>query len=178
MSVMGGGGRSAAVVAEGTAADRRAAFDAFAAPHLAVMRRTAVVAFPAGDPDEVVQDALLRAWQRWSTYRPERGSARTWLLAITADRARRARVRARPLFLVELDTEGATQPPAWADGVDLRDAVRALPRRQREAVLLHYYVGLPVAEVAELMRCADGTVKSTLSDARANLAKVMGDQDE
>jgi RNA polymerase sigma-70 factor (ECF subfamily) len=156
----------------------RAEFDDFAAPHLATMRRAAVVAFPAGDPDEVVQDALLRAWQRWSTYRPERGSARTCLLAITADRARRARIRARPLVLVELDAAGAEQMPAWAEGLDLRDAVRALPRRQREAVLLHYYVGLPIAEIAELMRCADGTVKSTLSDARANLAKVLGDQDE
>jgi RNA polymerase sigma-70 factor (ECF subfamily) len=176
MSVMGGGG--SVVVADGSTCRSRADFDDWVAPHLAVMRRAAVVAHPAGDPDEVVQDALLRAWQRWSTYRPERGSARTWLLAITADRARRARVRARPLVLVELDTVGAEQAPAWADGLDLRDAVRALPRRQREAVLLHYYVGLPVSEVAELMHCAEGTVKSTLSDARANLAKALGDLDE
>jgi RNA polymerase sigma-70 factor (ECF subfamily) len=176
MSVMVGGGR--VVIADGSTARSRAEFDDFAAPHLATMRRAAVVAFPAGDPDEVVQDALLRAWQRWSTYRPERGSPRTWLVAITAERARRARVRARPLLLVELDTGGTEPSRAWADGLDLRDAVRALPRRQREAVLLHYYVGLPIAEVAELMRCAEGTVKSTLSDARANLAKALGDHDE
>lgn len=164
------------MVADGSTARTRAAFDDFVAPHLAVMRRAAVVAHPSGDPDEVVQDALLRAWQRWSTYRPDRGSARTWLLAITTDRARRARVRARPLLLVELDTAGSD--PSWADGLDLRDAVRALPRRQREAVLLHYYVGLPIAEVAQLMRCAEGTVKSTLSDARANLAQALGDTDD
>lgn len=177
MSGMDGGGRSV-LVADGTTTDRRAAFDAFAAPHLAVMRRAAIVAFPAGDPDEIVQDALLRAWQRWSTYRPGRGTPRTWLLAITADRARRARVRARPLQLVELDIETVVPAPARADGLDLRDAVRSLPRRQREAVLLHYYVGLRVAEVAALMRCAEGTVKSTLSDARANLAKALGDSDD
>jgi RNA polymerase sigma factor (sigma-70 family) len=176
MSVMGGGG--SVVVADGSALRSRADFDDWVAPHVAMMRRAAVVAHPAGDPDEVVQDALLRAWQRWSTYRPERGSARTWLLAITADRARRSRVRARPLQLAELDLEGVEQASAWAEGLDLRDAVRALPARQREAVLLHYYVGLPVAQVAELMGCANGTVKSTLSDARANLAKALGDHDE
>jgi RNA polymerase sigma-70 factor (ECF subfamily) len=176
MSVVDGGG--SVVVADKSTAGRRAEFDAFATPHLAVMRRAAVVAFPSGDPDEIVQDALLRAWQRWSTYRPERGSARTWLVAITTDRARRARVRARPLLLVELDTAGTAQPSAWAEGIDLRAAVRALPRRQREAVLLRYYVGLPVAEVAKLMRCAEGTVKSTLSDARANLAKALGDRND
>jgi RNA polymerase sigma-70 factor (ECF subfamily) len=82
------------------------------------------------------------------------------------------------LLLVEPDSAGAEQMPAWAEGLDLRDAVRALPRRQREAVLLHYYVGLPIAEVAALMRCAEGTVKSTLSDARANLAKALGDHDD
>ena len=43
--------------------------------------------------------------------------------------------------------------------------VRALPRRQREAVTLHYLVDLPVAEVARLMGCREGTVKAHLTSA-------------
>jgi DNA-directed RNA polymerase specialized sigma24 family protein len=44
-----------------------------------------------------------------------------------------------------------------------------LSRRQRLAVELHYFLGLPVSECATVMSCSEGTVKSTLSDARARL---------
>jgi RNA polymerase sigma-70 factor, ECF subfamily len=46
---------------------------------------------------------------------------------------------------------------------------RALPRRQREAVTLHYLVDLPVAQVARLMGCREGTVKAHLAHARKAL---------
>jgi len=54
-------------------------------------------------------------------------------------------------------------------------AVCRLPSRQRLAVELHYYLDLPIADVAQVMRCADGTVKSTLSDARARLRTLLGE---
>ena len=57
--------------------------------------------------------------------------------------------------------------------VALEQAVSRLSRRQREAVGLHYYAGLSVAETAAVMRCSAGTVKSTLSDARARLRDLL-----
>jgi RNA polymerase sigma factor (sigma-70 family) len=64
-----------------------------------------------------------------------------------------------------------------ADRLGDRDAVlqllRSLPPRQREAVVLRYYADLDEAGVADAMRCSVGTVKSQLSDARRQLAKLL-----
>ena len=59
--------------------------------------------------------------------------------------------------------------------VDLRAALQKLTDRQRAAVALHYYLGVPVADVAEVLGCAPGTVKSTLSDARGRLRALLGE---
>jgi RNA polymerase sigma-70 factor (ECF subfamily) len=55
------------------------------------MTRLARRLAPHADPDDVVQDALVRAWQKWEQFDEARGTAATWLLAITADQARNAR---------------------------------------------------------------------------------------
>ncbi len=144
-------------------------FASFVAPHLLAMTRLAQRLAP-GEADDVVQDALTRAWRKRHTYDASRGTEQSWLLAIVADRARRWRVRTRPLHeLVDTAVADTT-----AD-VDLERALAHLPQRQRLAVDLHYFVGLTVAETAAVMGCADGTVKSTLSDARARLRKELGD---
>jgi RNA polymerase sigma-70 factor (ECF subfamily) len=57
--------------------------------------------------------------------------------------------------------------------IDLERAVGRLAPRQRLVVDLHYYVGLDVAETAIVMGCSEGTVKSTLSDARARLRTML-----
>jgi len=59
------------------------------------------------------------------------------------------------------------------EAVDLRAAVATLSRRQREAVALHYRLGLSVAETARAMEVSDGTVKTLLSRARATLAAAL-----
>ena len=53
--------------------------------------------------------------------------------------------------------------------VDVQRAVQSLPRRMRLAVELHYFVGLSVIETAAVMGTSEGTVKSTLHDARERL---------
>lgn len=121
------------------------------------------------DRDDLIQEALSRAWRRWETYDPERGSPQTWLLAIVADRARRL-----PRRLTGL--------PAWCErpelvmpegDLDLERAIQRLPKRQRMAVELHYFVGLTTSETASVMSCAEGTVKSALHDARSNLRRTL-----
>jgi RNA polymerase sigma-70 factor (ECF subfamily) len=61
----------------------------------------------------------------------------------------------------------------WETRIDLWDAVRQLPRKQQEAVILHYMLDLPVGSVADLMNCRDGTVKSHLSRARFALRRSI-----
>ncbi len=157
-------------------------FADWARPSLLAMTRLARRLAPDADPDDVVQDALVRAWQKWHLFDPARGTATTWLLAITADRARDAR-RRRVVRLQVVD-ESAALPDGAAPGrdgdsrLDLERAIEALPERQALAVHLHYYLGLTVAEAAAVMDCAPGTVKSTLFDARTRLRTLLGDDDD
>lgn len=74
--------------------------------------------------------------------------------------------------------------PVWSAesavllGEDRREvllALRALPRRQREALVLRYYLDLSEAEIAEAMGVSRGTVKSTTSRGLAALAKQLGE---
>jgi RNA polymerase sigma-70 factor (ECF subfamily) len=142
-------------------------------PHLLAMGRLAARLTSAADSDDVVQEALVRAWRRRESYDASRGSVQSWLLAIVADRCRRHRSRHwRPESAQFIDVTAA--PASDLDrSVDIERAVRRLSHRQRIAVELHYYVGLSVAEAATVMRCSEGTVKSTLSDARRRLLPAL-----
>jgi RNA polymerase sigma factor (sigma-70 family) len=160
-----------AVVSTATGAED---FRAWVAPHLVAMSRLATRLSSSSDSDDVVQEALVRAWRKRSQYDETRGSAQAWLLAIVADRARRHRTRMRPgSELVDVPAPGRDVERS----LDLDDAIATLPRRQRLAVELHYLIGLDVRECAAVMGCSDGTVKSTLYDARVRLRGVLEEAD-
>ena len=145
-------------------------------PHLPAMTRFAGRLVPSADRDDLVQDALVRAWRRWPTYDPARGAPLPWLLAILADQGRRSRVRSRPHAL-PLPDDGQPVDLTPAD-LDLERAIAGLSARQRIAVDLYYFVDLDVATVAAVMGCAPGTVKATLSQARTRLRELVGDGDD
>jgi DNA-directed RNA polymerase specialized sigma24 family protein len=147
-------------------------FAALVSPHLVALRRYAATRGSLQDAEDLVQDALARAWTKRAQFEPERGPMVAWLIAILTDRARqRWRAGDRPLALD--DGDRSTPGP---DGVrvDLRRAVNALPQRQQLAIVLHHYVDLSVDDVAAVMGCSSGTVKSTLHDARRSLATRLG----
>jgi RNA polymerase sigma factor (sigma-70 family) len=155
-------------------------FAAWAGPALLPMSRLARRLAPHADPDDLVQDALSRAWHKRAQFDPARGTARTWLLAILADQARDARRRRiRRLRVVDESAEVPDVPitDPGAD-VDLERAIAQLAERQQLAVHLHYFVGLSVDETASVMDCSAGTVKSTLYDARSRLRALLGDDDD
>lgn len=146
------------------------AFAAWVAPHMPAMARLAARLAPDADRDDIVQEALVRAWTKRRQYDDKRGTPSAWLLAITADQAAKARSRVRRLVpLEDTGTTGSTPD----DGLDLRRALAQLTERQRLAVDCVYFVGLTVVETAAVMRCAEGTVKSTLADARAKLRALL-----
>jgi RNA polymerase sigma-70 factor (ECF subfamily) len=150
-------------------------FREWVVPHLVVMGRLADRLGGSAERDDIVQEALVRAWRRRSTYDASRGSARSWLLAIVADRARRHRGRLSPTAqLIDLPAEPASAATSIEASLDLDAAMGRLPRRQRLAVELHYMLGLGVKECATVMGCSDGTVKSTLFDARKRLRRDLG----
>jgi RNA polymerase sigma factor (sigma-70 family) len=136
-------------------------------PLLPKMWRLAVRMTSEADGDDVVQEALIRAWRAKATFDPRRGTASAWLLAITADRARRRPKRPQAAWI---DVGDPAAPATPTDSrLDVEAAVAKLANRQRLAVWCLYFVGLTVSETAAVMGCAEGTVKSTLADARAKL---------
>lgn len=149
-------------------------FAAWVSPHVGALAALAAREVGSADADDVVQEALLRAWRRRETYQPDRGTSRAWLVAIVLDQARRFRSRTRrahPLGLSRGTTPDAT---AALDGrvaadVDLDRAIAHLPRRQRQVVTLYYLTGLSVDAVATVLGIAAGSVKSHLHDARTAL---------
>ena len=131
--------------------------------------------------EEVVQEAFLRTFSGWWRVRhPERAQ---WYLRTSVVNLCRSRLRRRT-------TEDRGNRITWSDstrGVDaggteksddaqsMAELVRRLPPRQRDAVILRYYEDLPEVEIARVLGCAVGTVKSQLSKARANLALGLGE---
>ena len=125
------------------------------------------------EAENVLQEAYARAFVRWSRVRgydrPEAWVRRVALnLAAMADRSLRRRARA----LLRLGPPPVV-PELSPELLDLRDALAALPVGQRQVIVLHHLVGLPVEEVARELRLATGTVKSRLARGRAALAGIL-----
>lgn len=91
--------------------------------------------------------------------------ARSRLRRLRAERRARDRLAPPP------------RPVPSAEILDLRRGLAELPVRQREAVVLHYYLDLSVAEVAAAQRVTDGTVKTSLHRARRSLGRLLADVD-
>ena len=141
-----------------------------AQPHMTKMLRLAR-RLGRDNAEDIVQEALARAWERRTQYDPGRGSLGAWLLSITADQAYKS-------WRWSLRHDRPIPAPAPADDttvelLDLDRALRKLSKRQRLAVDSYYFAGLTVEEVASVMGCSTGTVKSTLSDARAALRRDL-----
>lgn len=168
------------------ATERSAGYDGFTGfvePHLGAMWVLATRLAGLDARDDVVQEALFTAWRRFATYDPARGTPRTWLLVLVADKSRKHWRAARPTLELKDGSlppdgaspwrEGTTAVPDLDAHLDLTRAVSRLAPRQRIAVELYYVLGLPVAECADVMGCAVGTVSSTLSDARKALRATL-----
>lgn len=147
-------------------------FADFVAPHWPAVVALAVRLCGQVDGEDVAQEALAAAWRQFGRYEPERGSARAWLLMLTAEYARRwaRRQRSRPEQAVPVPERAV--PQRYGD-LDLRRALHRLSERQQLAIALFYYLDLPINEIAAVMGCGAGTVKSTLSDARRRLRALL-----
>lgn len=128
----------------------------------------AVRAF-CGDADvahEATQEAFARAYARWRRLQ-DAAYPQAWVTTTAINLSRR-HFRRRKLPTGTDLTAGPT-----GDRVDLLTALRALPERQRQAVVLHYLVDSPLTAVAEAMGISEGAVKSHLFKARAALRGAL-----
>ncbi|MEO9322336.1 RNA polymerase sigma factor SigM [Nocardioides sp. C4-1] len=157
-------------------------------------RLWAVALRTMGNPDDAadgLQDGMVAAYRRAASFRGE-AQVTTWLHRVVVnaclDRLRAAKVRraeALPDDLEEYGNRGslvsatgeAADPADHAVVGDRRrqvlDALATLPEEQRAALVLVDMEGYPVAEVAEMLDCAVGTVKSRCSRGRSKLAVLL-----
>lgn len=129
--------------------------------------------------EELVQDAFLAAFHRWEVIGAydEPGA---WLRRVVVNRSisgvRRRMAEARALVRLG---QRRVLPEALAPPDDeLWRAVRALPTRQAQVVALHHLDDRPVAEVAAILDCSEGTVKSHLHRARQALAVALAPKED
>ena len=139
-------------------------------------RVVGAVAVICGSPafaEDVVQEALARAWER-----SERGmtmeSLPAWVTAVALNLARsslrRHRVEARVHKVDGAQRASAAASDEVEDRLDLALAVRTLPRRQREVVVLRHHLGLDVRSIARALDVSEGTVKASLHRAHRSLS--------
>lgn len=121
----------------------------------------------AVDPEDVVQEAFCKVFAGRARLRGEESDNAQYLTRAVVneirDRHRRREVARRKAHLVP----GASlvAPPDSGERLSVRQAVAALPLRQREAIVLRYWLDLPLDEVASAMGVRPGTAKSTVSRA-------------
>lgn len=125
------------------------------------------------EAQDAVQEAYIRAWQRWSTvgrYDDPEAWTRVVASRIAVSRWRSLRSRARA-YLRHGASE--TSPAPTTDTIEVVAALRQLPEEQRTAIALYYLLGMPVADVARETNAPVGTVKARLSRGRTALAGLL-----
>jgi RNA polymerase sigma-70 factor (sigma-E family) len=143
-------------------ADRDATLSALHREHYrSLVRLACVLLDEQGAGEEVVQEAFVRVHRSWDRVDQPLTYLRATVLNLARSRMRRrlvARRRVEPIVRPAMSAED--QVVLLADHQEVLDAVRALPRRQRECLVLRYYLELSEAEIASTLGISNGSVKS------------------
>lgn len=130
--------------------------------------------------EDVAQESLLRVWKALDSY-DGRASVSTWIYAITRNRCLTALQRRRAMDSlsdseVAAEMEDLTTSQAEDSGEHaslLRELVDLLPERLRRTMVLYYFEDRSTSEVALMLGCPEGTVKTHLFRARAALTEQL-----
>jgi RNA polymerase sigma-70 factor (sigma-E family) len=135
----------------------------------------------AKDAEDLVQETLLKVARRWNRVRsmdyPAAYARRILINLVLHDADRRARQRTELQpheGAADLADDHAARALREVDHrAEFRWALAQLPARQRAVLVLRYWSDLPVAEVADILGCTEGTVTSTASRAAVRLAEIL-----
>jgi len=140
------------------------------------------------DPEEAAQECLLRIWDKAARFDPARGSAEGWII----------RVSARLIINLAMSRQGRSVEREFPDGGeraamtacdapspedlvlagqtadDLQSRLECLPDDQRQALVLRHLEGLGIEEIARIMDCPPGTVKSRIFHGVKRLRERCG----
>ena len=159
--------------------DKRQRFEAQVLPHLdAAYRFARWLSSAPGHADDIVQDAMLRAFRGFDAF--QGGDARAWLFAIVRNCHVTALSQQRRRALVPLDSEEFVTPePGPEEDALQRDASRtaarllaALPAEHREVLVLREFEDMSYGDIACVLAIPIGTVMSRLARARTALKDI------
>ena len=140
-------------------------------------KMVALVIAMTGAPEvarDLAQDSFVKAYRAWASVR-SMDKPGAWLRRVTINAAiswHRSNQR-------EASARARLQPPVSAEPAEVESqqfwaAVRALPERQLAAIALYYLEDMSIADIATALDVTHGTVKASLFQARAALAKRLG----
>lgn len=130
--------------------------------------------------DDLVQETFLKAWQNLDSYE-EGTNLRAWLFTILRNthlsELRRLRKEVEDVDGLQAERMRAADDPEWHVRMkDLAWAWHSLPFDQQEALMLVGVEGMSYDDVAEILGCATGTIKSRVNRAREKLADILGEE--
>jgi RNA polymerase sigma-70 factor, ECF subfamily len=124
------------------------------------------------DAEDLTQDAFIKVWRSAESYRPGRGSVRTWILSVVRNqgidqlraRASRRRTQEKAEASAPRSEPSEAFARAWGDVRQgkVREALAALPPLQWQVLDLAHFSGLTHMEIAERLQLPPGTVKGRM----------------
>lgn len=130
--------------------------------------------------EDVCQEVFIKLYTHADAIAP--GREKAWLLRVTVNMCRDL-WRSAWLKRVILGSPALDVVPAQEDGIEQREekaelmrAIHRLPAQFRETILLHYYQGLGITEIAQMLNLPEGTVSSRLSRARKKLESLLKEE--
>ena len=156
----------------------------FEAHALGLVRLAKVMLGDQSIAEDVVQDAFVGMYRKWASLK-DRDKALGYLRISVLNGCRtahRSRTRRDRALLLAPGADGIVSAEESAligeANREVLAALRALPARQREAVVLRHYLGLTEEEAAQTMKVARGTVKSATSRGLSTLARILKEEAE
>jgi len=122
------------------------------------------------EAEDVAQETMAKAYSRWWRIRSD---AARWVSRVSANGAIDAWRKRSKHDLTAEDLVRAHDGEPIIERLALVDALSRLSRRQREVVVLRYLAGYPEADVAEILDCSVGTVKTHASRGLRSLRSTM-----
>ena len=168
--------------------DEAAARELHGLHYPAILRLAYLLLQNLQDAEDATQDAFVYAFQHLDQYDQGRASFSSWLKVIVTSRCRdqqRRRQRIRWLSLQELTETGlepedktpAHQPDVVLELVGMRqvvwEALKQVPRKSRQALILRYFGGLTYPEMGQALGCSVSTAKSRVIYGHRALARLL-----
>ncbi|MEM0923063.1 MAG: sigma-70 family RNA polymerase sigma factor [Pseudomonadota bacterium] len=132
--------------------------------------------------EDATQDVMVTLWRKSGSFNPSRASAATWIYTIARNRRIDLLRRASrpepseddPLFRPEPAESAETMIAGANRDAVVREAISALSEDQQAVIRMAFYSGLSHSEIADMLDCPLGTVKSRLRLGFAKIRETLG----